>query len=92
MVHSLSDYFLSIGFLASNVDTSLFILFMSIDIFYFLIYVDDIFLTVNNLVLLHHLIRLLSSEFKLWDLGVAYYFTLLACSSNISIFLTNSIG
>jgi len=70
----LSDFFLSIGFRASKVDTSLFILSDGTNIFYLLMYVDDILLTGSNSIMLHHLIQLLSSEFKLRDLGVVHYF------------------
>jgi hypothetical protein len=44
------------------------------DIFYLLIYVDDILLTGNNFTMLHRLIQLLSSEFKLRDLDAVHYF------------------
>ena len=70
----LSDFLLSIGFQASKVDTSLFILSDGTNIFYLLMYVDDILLTGSNSAMLHHLIQLLSSEFKLRDLGVVHYF------------------
>jgi histone deacetylase 1/2 len=70
----LSDFLLSIGFLASKVDTSLFILFDDTNTFYLLVYVDDILLTGNNSAMLHHLVQLLSSEFKLRDLGDVHYF------------------
>jgi histone deacetylase 1/2 len=70
----LSDFLLSIGFRASKVDTSLFILTVNHDIFYLLVYVDDILLTGNNSTLIHHLISLLSLEFKLHNLGNARYF------------------
>jgi histone deacetylase 1/2 len=70
----LSDFLLSFGFHASKVDTSLFILYVGADIFYLLVYVDDILLTGSNTVMLHRLIQLLSSEFKLRDLGVVHYF------------------
>ena len=40
----LSDFLLSIGFRASKVDTSLFILSNGTHIFYLLVYVDDILL------------------------------------------------
>jgi hypothetical protein len=43
----LSEFLLSIGFCASNIDTSLIILFVDTDIF-FLAYVDDILLTRSN--------------------------------------------
>ena len=70
----LSDFLLSIGFRASKIDTSLFILSDGSNIFYLLVYVDDILLTGNNSAMLHHLIQLLSFEFKLRDLGVVHYF------------------
>jgi hypothetical protein len=38
------------------------------------VYVDDILLTGSNSAMLHHLIQLLSFEFKLRDLGVVHYF------------------
>jgi hypothetical protein len=49
-------------------------LYVGADIFYLLVYVDDILLTGSNTVMLHGLIQLLSSEFKLRDLGVVHYF------------------
>jgi len=70
----LNDFLLSIGFRASKVDTSLFIFFVGADICYLLVYVDDILLTGSNSLMLQRLIQLLSSEFKLRDLGFVHYF------------------
>ena len=70
----LSDFLISIGFTASKVNTSLFILSIGADIFYLLVYVDNILLTSSNSLMLHHLIQLLSLEFKLHDFGVVHYF------------------
>jgi hypothetical protein len=70
----LSDFLISISFTASKVDTFLFILFIGDNIFYLLVYVDDILLTGSNSAMLHRLIQLLSSEFKLRDLGAVHYF------------------
>jgi len=70
----LSDFLLYIGFLASKVDISLFILSDGTNIFYLLVYVDDILLTGSNSAMLHRLVQLLSSEFKLRDLGDVHYF------------------
>jgi hypothetical protein len=70
----LSDFLLSIGFLASKVDISLFILYDGTNIFYLLVYIDDILLTGSNSAMLHRLVQLLSSEFKLRDLGDVHYF------------------
>ena len=49
-------------------------MFIGDGIFYVLVYVDDILLTGSNSTLLHRLIQLLSSKFKLRDLGAVYYF------------------
>ena len=70
----LNGFLLSIGFHASKVDTSLFIFSIDADICYLLVYVNDILLTGSNSLMLQHLIQLLSSEFKLRDLGSVYYF------------------
>jgi histone deacetylase 1/2 len=70
----LNDFLLSIGFCASKVDTSLFIFSVSADICYLLVYVDDILLTGSYSLLLQRLIQLLSSEFKLHELGSVHYF------------------
>jgi hypothetical protein len=52
----LSDYLFSFGFHASKFDTSLFILSNGADIFYLLVYIDDILLIGSNFVLLQKLI------------------------------------
>ena len=70
----LNDFLLSISFRASKVDTSLFIFSVGADICYLLVYVDDILLTGSNSLLLQCLIQLLSSEFKLCNLGSVHYF------------------
>ena len=70
----LSDFLQTICFQASKVDISLFILKRNHDIYYLLVYIDNILLSGNNFALIHRLITLLSSEFKLCDLGNAHYF------------------
>ena len=70
----LNDFLLSTGFRASQVDTSLFIFSTSTDMYYLLVHVDDILLTGSNSLLLQHLIQLLSSKFKLRDMGLVHYF------------------
>jgi histone deacetylase 1/2 len=52
----LSDFLLSSGFHASKIDTFLLILSDGTNIFYLLVYVDDILLTGSNSAMLHHLI------------------------------------
>jgi len=96
----LSDFLLSIGFLASKVDNSLCILSDGTNIFYLLVYVDDILLTSNNFAMLHCLIQLLSSEFKLHYLGTVHYFLVLKfslqvwvwCYVSTNMFLTSSLA
>jgi len=78
-----SDFLLFIGLLASKVDTSLFILSDGTNIFYLLVSVDDILLTGSNSAMLHRLIQLLSSEFKLRDLGVVHCFLGIEVQSTI---------
>jgi len=70
----LSDFLQTIGFRTSKVDTSPFVLTRNHDICYVFVYIDDILLNGNNSALIHCLITLLSSEFKLRDLGNAHYF------------------
>jgi len=96
----LSDFLLSIGFLASKVDNSLCILSDGTNIFYLLVYIDDILLTSNNFAMLHCLIQLLSSEFKLHYLGTVHYFLVLKfslqvrvwCYVSTNMFLTSSLA
>jgi len=56
----LSDFLLSLGFHASKVNTSLSILSASDDIFYLLVYVDDILFTSSDSTILQRLIQLLN--------------------------------
>ena len=70
----LSEFLLSIRFQASKGDTSLFIISLDSAMIYLLVYVDDILLTESNLVVLHRLITLLQSEFKLRYLGSVHFF------------------
>jgi hypothetical protein len=95
----LNDFLLSIGFRASKVDTSLFFFSVGADFCYLLVYVDDILLTGSNPLLLQCLIQLLSSEFKLRDLGSVHFFLVLRfsllvwvlCSAIINIHLISSL-
>ena len=70
----LSEFHLSIGFQASKVDTSLFLLSLNGAMIYLLVYVDDILLIGSNSTLLHKLITLLQIESKLWNLGSVHFF------------------
>ena len=70
----LSEFLLSIGFQESKVDTSLFILSLNGAMIYFFVYMDDILLTKSNSTLLHRLITVMQTEFKLKDLGSVHFF------------------
>ena len=60
---------LHVGFIASLVDSSLFIYHFSHTIIYLLVYVDDIIITGNSSTHISNLIQALSHTFDLKDLG-----------------------
>jgi hypothetical protein len=62
-------YLRSLGFVASALDTSLFVYRNGDDIAYLLLYVDDIVFTASSDTLLQHIIDRLHSEFAMTDLG-----------------------
>jgi hypothetical protein len=70
----LQAFITSIGFRASQCDTSLFIFTQGTDVAYLLLYVDDIILTASSQPLLQHLIGYLQQEFAMTDLGHLHYF------------------
>ncbi|WVZ62479.1 hypothetical protein U9M48_012227 [Paspalum notatum var. saurae] len=65
---------LSLGFVESKSDTSLFIYRHGSDIAYLLVYVDDIVLTASSAALLQGMIRALQQEFSMSDLGLLHHF------------------
>jgi hypothetical protein len=70
----LSSFLQELGFIASLVDSSLFILKSGCTYTFMLIYVDDIIVTGSNTTLIHSLITKLQHEFPLKDLGPLHYF------------------
>lgn len=72
--HRLSSSILDIGFMASLVDSSLFILHSGSVRIFLLIYVDDIIITGPNDALIRSLITKLQQEFPLKDLGPLHFF------------------
>jgi hypothetical protein len=68
-------YLHSLGFVASAMDTSLFVYRNGDDIAYLLLYVDDIVLTASSDTLLQHIIDRLHSEFAMTDLGNLHDYT-----------------
>jgi hypothetical protein len=70
----LSSFLLEIGFLASLVDSSLFILHSGATHIFLLIYVDDIIIIGSNPSIIHSLITKLQREFPFKDLGPLNFF------------------
>lgn len=68
------SYLLSLGFVSSKCDTSLFIFHHGSSVAYLLLYVDDIILTVNTTSTLHSIISSLKTEFAMSDLGDIHHF------------------
>lgn len=65
----LSQYLLSLGFINSMADSSLFVLQQDSALVYVLVYVDDILVTGSNTSLITTIIQKLSTSFALKDLG-----------------------
>lgn len=70
----LSSFLLSIGFVQSVADSSLFIFRRDQHVIYFLLYVDDIVVTGNNDDVLQTFINTLGRGFDIKDLGSLHYF------------------
>jgi hypothetical protein len=69
-----SSHLLTIGFIASQADPSLFLYKQGSTVLYLLLYVDDIILTGNAPIAITDLITNLGSVFELKDLGPLKYF------------------
>uniref|UniRef100_A0A2N9EQQ9 Reverse transcriptase Ty1/copia-type domain-containing protein n=1 Tax=Fagus sylvatica TaxID=28930 RepID=A0A2N9EQQ9_FAGSY len=69
-----SSFLLTLGFVCSSADSSLFIFRSSHHVILLLVYVDDIILTSNHTPSLNALISLLGSKFSMKDLGSLHYF------------------
>ena len=70
----LRSYLLTVGFLNSTADTSLFTYHRGSDIIYVLVYVDDMVITGNNNRVIDAFIAAISTRFSLKDLGELSYF------------------
>ncbi|KAI3710109.1 hypothetical protein L2E82_39883 [Cichorium intybus] len=70
----LSSFLVSIGFVCSRADTSLFVFKRSSIVLYVLVYVDDIILTGNDEKVIQKFINRLYQEFAITDLGPLNYF------------------
>ena len=65
---------MSLGFVETKTDTSLFIYRRSPDTAYLLLYVDDIVLTASSIGFLKHIIEALQREFAMTDMGQLHHF------------------
>ena len=75
----LSSYLVTLGFVGSKSDTSLFLRRVGTDLLLVLIYVDDIIITGNDSQAVTHLIQELGREFSLKDLDPLHYFLGVEC-------------
>lgn len=78
------QYILSLGFVASKCDTSLFIFTHGSSVAYLLLYVDDIILTANNTSTMHSIISSLKAEFAMYNLGDIHHFLGMNIARNTS--------
>lgn len=69
-----TNHLLTLGFVASQANSSLFIRHLDDSITYLLLYVDDIIVTYNNPVYIDKLVAQLRLHFDMTDLGVLRYF------------------
>ena len=65
---------LSLGFVTSHADLSLFVYSRGNSLLYLLVYVDDLIITCSEPSLVDTIIRKLDSKFSTKDLGVLYFF------------------
>ena len=72
--HFLQDFLLSYGFSNSKTGPSLFIYKTDKVLAYFLVYIDDLLLTRNNLMFFNTFLTALANKFSLKDLGTLTYF------------------
>ncbi|PRQ57405.1 putative RNA-directed DNA polymerase [Rosa chinensis] len=72
--HRMSTFLLSVGFVQSIADSSLFIYRQGVHTIYFLLYVDDIVVTGSSNQLLQRFIDTLGHGFDIKDLGPLHYF------------------
>lgn len=80
--HRFTDYVLTLGFLHSRCDASLFTLHQGNDTAYLLLYVDDILLVTSSTALRTNLMAKLSAEFAMKDLGPLSYFLGISVTRN----------
>lgn len=72
--HRMTSFLLSIGFVQSLADPSLFIFRLGCHTIFFLLYVDDIVITGSDDKLVHNFIDELAQGFDIKDLGSLHYF------------------
>ena len=69
-----SSYLIQFGFICNTWDPSLFVYQKDRDVIFLLLYVDDMVLTGNNQTLIQRLLKDLSKQFRMKDMGPLSYF------------------
>jgi hypothetical protein len=72
--HRFVDYVVTLGFVQSKADPSLFVLRQGPAMAYLLLYVDDIILSASSTELLRHIVDRLKTEFAIKDMGPLRFF------------------
>ena len=72
--HRFTSHLVSLGFVETKSDTSLFTYHRGSDTAYLLLYVDDIVLTASSAGFLQHIIAALRREFAMTDMGQLHHF------------------
>jgi hypothetical protein len=74
LVHSTKKALLQLGIQNSKADSSLFIYNQRSNLYYFLVYVDDLVIIRNNSTFVANIIKQLGAMFSLNDMGSLYFF------------------
>jgi hypothetical protein len=84
-----TTYLLTLGFVETKSNTSLFVFHCGADTVYLLLYVDDIVLTTSSIVLLQHIISAFKQEFVMKDLNPLHHFLRVSVQPQVDgLFLT----
>jgi hypothetical protein len=84
----IAGHLLSLGFVESKADSSLFIYRRGADTAFLLLYVDDIVLTTSAPRLLQRIIAALQQEFSMTDMGPLHHFLGLSVERRVDVFFS----
>jgi hypothetical protein len=84
-----ATYLLTLGFVETKSNPSLFIFHCGADTIYLLLYVNDIMLTTSSIVLLQHIISAFKQEFVMKDINPLHHFLRVSVQPQVDgLFLT----